>query len=120
MKPMLPLQLSEAFNGDDEAVRNALWQQASIWACGRDVTSKSQGRVSMKDAVALPNASILIPHVLTKFVKEGIEPMLIGSRLMQRVQYQPGLQIQFPAIGTLYAEDVAPGQSLPEFAPDIG
>lgn len=120
MKPMVPLAVSEAFNGDDDAARKALWQQASIWTCGRDVTGEQKGRVSMTDAVGLPNASILIPHVLTRFVKEGIEPMLIGTRLMQRVQYQPGLQIQFPAIGALYAEDVAPGQSLPEFAPDIG
>lgn len=117
----LPQRILEAFNGDkDEAVR-ALAQQESIWTCGFDAFGKfkGKGKVSMTDAVALPNASILVPHVLTKFVKEGIEPMLIGERLLTQIQYQPGLSIQFPAIGALYAEDVAPGSSLPEFAPDI-
>jgi hypothetical protein len=115
----VPLKVLEAFGGQEKEAQNAIFQQASIWRTGRDVTDKHK-EMSFEDAVALPNASIVIPHVMTQFVKEGIEPMIIGSRLLTRVQYQPGLQIQFPAIGSLYAEDVAPGQSLPEFAPDMG
>jgi hypothetical protein len=120
LAPYLEPRVLEAFNGDTEKAREAYYQQASIWTCGRDVTNPSKGKIKITDAVALPNASILIPHVLTQFVKEGIEPMLIGTKLLTRIQYQPGLQIQFPALGALYAEDVAPGQSLPEFAPDLG
>lgn len=116
----VPLQVLEAFKGDEAQARSAMYQQASIWRTGLDVTRPNDGQINMEDAVALPNASIVIPHVMTQFVKEGIEPMLIGTRLLTRVQFQPGLQIQFPAIGSLYAEDVAPGQSLPEFAPDMG
>jgi hypothetical protein len=115
----VPARILKAFDGDEGKARIAIRQQDSIWKTGLDVTQDMKA-VSMKDAVALPNATILIPHVLTQFVKEGVEPMLVGTRLLTRIQYQPGLQIQFPAIGALYAEDAAPGQSLPEFAPDLG
>jgi len=115
----IPARILEAFDGNEDVARTAIFQQDSIWKTGRDVTQGFKA-VSMKDAVALPNATILIPHILTQFVKEGVEPMLIGTRLLTRIQYQPGLSIQFPALGSLYAEDVAPGQSLPEFAPDLG
>jgi hypothetical protein len=115
----IPARILEAFGGDENVARTAIFQQDSIWKTGRDVTQGFKA-VSMKDAVALPNATILIPHILTQFVKEGVEPMLVGTRLLTRIQYQPGLSIQFPALGSLYAEDVAPGQSLPEFAPDLG
>ena len=115
----IPARILEAFDGNEDVARTAIFQQDSIWKTGRDVTQGFKA-VSMKDAVALPNATILIPHILTQFVQEGVEPMLIGTRLLTRIQYQPGLSIQFPALGSLYAEDVAPGQSLPEFAPDLG
>lgn len=115
----VPARILEAFDGNEVAAKTAMLQQDSIWKTGRDATQGMKS-MTMKDAVALPNATILVPHILSQFVKEGIEPMLIGTRLLTRIQYQPGLQIQFPAIGSLYAEDVAPGQSLPEFAPDLG
>jgi hypothetical protein len=115
----IPARILEAFNGNEDAARKAVLQQDSIWKTGRDITQGFKS-VSMKDAVALPNATILVPHILSQFVQEGLEPMLIGTRLLTRIQYQPGLSIQFPALGALTAEDVAPGQSLPEFAPDLG
>ncbi|TFH51809.1 MAG: hypothetical protein E4H01_00085 [Lysobacterales bacterium] len=115
----IPARILEAFNGNEDAARNAIIQQDSIWKTGRDLTQGFKS-VSMKDAVALPNATILVPHILSQFVREGLEPMLVGTRLLTRIQYQPGMQIQFPALGALTAEDVAPGQSLPEFAPDLG
>ena len=110
----------DAFDGNKEKADEAIMQQSSIWRVGHDLTGNIKGRVKMQDALALPNATIVIPHVMSQFVKEGTEPMLIGTRLLQRIQYEPGLQIQFPAIGALYAEDVAPGQSLPEITPDLG
>lgn len=111
----------DAFDGNEEAASKAIAQQTSIWRIGRDLTKDGlKGKVKMTDALALENATIVIPHVMSQFVKEGVEPMLVGTRLLQRIQYEPGLQIQFPAIGALYAEDVAPGQSLPEITPDLG
>lgn len=116
----VPYRILDAFDGNEDKARVAIQQQASIWRTGYDVTGQKSGAVSMTDAVALPNASILIPHVLSEFVKSGVEPTLIGESLLTKIQYQPGLQIQFPAIGSMYAEDVAPGAPVPEFAPDLG
>lgn len=117
MRIGLTPRILEVFDNNQKAAKEAMWNQYSIWSCGYDMEGK---KVSMKDALALPNASILVPHVLSRFVKEPIEPMIIGERLLTKIPYQPGLQIQFPALGSLYAEDVAPGQSLPEFKPDLG
>lgn len=110
----------DAFNGNKEQADLAIAQQNSIWHVGRDLTGQLKGKVKMEDALALENATVVIPHVMSQFVKEPTEPMLIGASLLQRIQYEPGLQIQFPAIGALYAEDVAHGQSLPEITPDLG
>ena len=77
-------------------------------------------RVAMKDAMDLPNAAFLIPRVLTTFMQEGIEPMLIGTSLLQRVQYVPGMQTIFPAIDVLTAREVGDGMSLPIFNVNVG
>lgn len=71
--------------------------------------------VSMKDAVTIPDAAIMIPRVLTQFVQEGVEPLLIGTQLLQRIEYQPGMQTVFPAVDVLQAREVGQGQALPIF-----
>lgn len=116
----IPDRILKAYDGDEKAAAKAIAQQQSIWTCGYDLTGEKKGQIRMADAIALPNASVLIPHVLTKVMRTGIEPMLVGARLLTEIPYQPGLQIQYPAVGALEAEDVAPGQSLPEIEPSIG
>jgi hypothetical protein len=71
--------------------------------------------VSGKDAMDIPDAAIMIPRVLTQFVQEGVEPLLIGTSLLQRIEYQPGMQTVFPAIDVLQAREVGDGQALPIF-----
>ena len=113
-------KIVEAFKGDKDAANDAILQQDSVWRLnGVDLTDSNK-KMSMQDALNLPNASIVVPHVLTHFVREPVEPMIIGPSLLERVQYEPGLRIQHPAGGALYAEDVAPHQSVPEFGIDIG
>ena len=77
-------------------------------------------RLRLKDTLALPNASFLIPQVINQFLREGIEPMLVGPSLLARIDYKPGMTISFPAIGALTAYDIAPGQEFPEYGPDLG
>lgn len=77
-------------------------------------------KISMKDALDIPNAAFLIPRVLTTFVQEGIEPMLIGTSLLQRVDYVPGMQTIFPAIDVLTAREVGDGSALPIFNINVG
>jgi hypothetical protein len=71
--------------------------------------------ISVKDALAIQSSGIFVPRVLTEFVQEGVEPLLIGSQLLQRIEYQPGLQTVFPAVDVLQAREVGDGMALPIF-----
>lgn len=73
-----------------------------------------------KDALDTANAAFMIPRSLTTIVQEGIEPLLIGTSLLQRVQYVPGMQAVFPAIEPLRAEEVGDGMDLPIYNINIG
>ena len=76
---------------------------------------ETERNVTMTDAMDLPSAAIMIPRVLTQFVQEGVEPLLIGSSLLQRIEYQPGMQTVFPALDVLQAREVGDGMALPIF-----
>lgn len=53
-------------------------------------------------------------------VQEGIEPLLIGTSLLQRIEFQPGMQTVFPAIEPLRAEQAGDGMDLPIYNINIG
>jgi hypothetical protein len=74
---------------------------------------ESKRGVSMSDAMDIQNAAFLIPRVLTQIVQEGIEPLLIGTTLLQRIDYVPGMQTVFPAIPPLHASEVGDNMGLP-------
>jgi hypothetical protein len=104
---------------NDSQVKTDLARMEAIFRTGGyDPVEKKQ--ISMKDALDIPNAAFLIPRVLTTFVQEGIEPMLIGTSLLQRVDYVPGMQTVFPAIDVLTAREVGDGMALPIFNINIG
>lgn len=71
-------------------------------------------KVSLSDMMAVPNANHWIPQVIEDYVREPVEPMLIVESLLDRVNYEPGVRITFPAIGALVAFDLAEGQAYPE------
>jgi hypothetical protein len=80
-----------------------------------------EGReVSMRDAMGIAQASFMVPRVLTNFVQEGHEPMLVGTNLLQRIEYTPGMTTVFPSISTLTAREVGDNMSLPIFNIDMG
>lgn len=81
---------------------------------------ETEREMTMKDTLDVPQASYMIPRVLTQFVQEGVEPMLIGSRLLQRIEYTPGMTTVFPALDTLSAREVGDGMALPIFNISIG
>jgi hypothetical protein len=72
-----------------------------------------KGRASIKDAMDIQNAAFLIPRVLTQIVQEGIEPLLIGTSLLTRIDYVEGMQTVFPAVPPLHAAEVGDGMGLP-------
>lgn len=73
---------------------------------------KSQG---LQDAIETSSASILIPKVITRIVREAAEPVLVGTSLMRRINFSAGETITFPAAGGgMWAEDIPPGGEYPE------
>jgi hypothetical protein len=76
--------------------------------------------ISLTDALSVSNAPVLMPKVISNIVKEAIEPMLIGTSLLQRINYSYGHAITFPAVGALTAGDIAEGQEYPESSTAMG
>lgn len=111
---------------DEQEFREKLDEMYFVWSnngLGYDAREKKprlDTRYRLKDTLALPNATFLIPQVINQFLREGIEPMLVGPSLLSRIDYRPGMTISFPAIGALTAYDVAPGQEFAEYGPDMG
>lgn len=85
---------------------------------GYDPDVKKQ--ITIKDALDIQNAAFMIPRAMTQIVQEGIEPLLIGTSLLQKIQYQPGMQTVFPAIEPLRAEEAGDGMDLPIYNINIG
>jgi len=83
-----------------------------LWKSNGKVEGETQFR--MEDALSVPNASVLMPKVISNIVKEAIEPLLIGTSLLQRINYSYGHTITFPAVGALVAADIAEGMEYPE------
>ena len=78
------------------------------------------GQFSIEDALSVPNAPMLMPKVISNIVKESVEPLLIGTSLLQRINYSYGQTITFPAVGALQAADIAEGESYPERSLQMG
>lgn len=77
-------------------------------------------RIKLEDALSVPNAPVLMPKVISNIVKEAQEPLLVGTSLLQRINYSYGHTITFPAVGALVAADIAEGQEYPERSLQIG
>lgn len=68
----------------------------------------------LKEALATPDVSVLIPRVISDVMRDSAEPMYIGSKLLQTVRLGEGRSIEFPAISAMRAFDIAEGQEIPE------
>ncbi len=72
-------------------------------------------KVDMKDALAVSDAPAWIPKTLNNQIAEAIEPMLIGTTLLQRITFQPGQFITFPVASALEGDfDMGEGEEYPE------
>lgn len=70
--------------------------------------------VEIKDALSTPNAPMFFPKVIEQVVREAAEPLLVGTSLLQRINYSgKGQTITFGATGALTAADIAEGQEYP-------
>ena len=77
-------------------------------------------KMKLEDALSSTNAPLLMPKVVSNIVKEAAEPLLVGTSLLQRINYTYGQQITFPAVGALVASDIAEGQEYPERSLQMG
>lgn len=78
-------------------------------------TIDADKRLKLSDALAVPEAPAWLPKVLNTQIAEAVEPMLIGTSLMQRIQYQPGQFITFPVASALEGDfDMAEEDEYPE------
>ena len=90
-------------------------QYAYVWRNNGQLPVGEPGQVmTIEDAISVPNATMWMPKVIQNVVKEAAEPLLIGTSLLQRIEYHFGQVISFPAVGVIDAADIAENQSYPE------
>jgi hypothetical protein len=96
------------------------WQEFKwIWENNGQLPD-SEEKLELTDALSTTNAPLLFPKVINRIVKEAAEPLLVGTNLLQHIRYSYGQTITFPAVGALYAADIAEGQEYPERSLDMG
>lgn len=74
--------------------------------------AQSKG-LRLQDTIATPDITPWLPQVIERNVLESIEPLLVLTSLFDRIAYEPGQMIEFPAVGAVVAADVAEGQAYP-------
>lgn len=84
------------------------------WLWKSNGTTAEGEKMTLTDALSVPNAPLLFPKVISNIVKEAVEPLLVGTSLLQRINYSYGQTITFPAVGVMHAADIAEGQEYPE------
>jgi len=68
----------------------------------------------MRDSIFSSDHPLLIPRVLSEMAREAIEPNIVLTGLLQRVNYSHGTQVIFPAWGAMHAADIPEGGEYPE------
>jgi HK97 family phage major capsid protein len=78
-------------------------------------------KMELTDTLAVPNAPALMPRVITNIVREAMEPLLVGTSLLTRINYSYGQTLNFgPAMGALVAADIPEMGEYPERSPQMG
>lgn len=84
----------------------------------KEITGKMK---SMKDNFST-DLPMLIPRTLSNIVREAIEPNLVLTPLLTRVNFSAGTRVSFPTYGALSnaAADLAEGEEYPEGTMEMG
>jgi hypothetical protein len=80
---------------------------------GMDVDGSA---MTIQDMWSVPDAPVLMPREMSSIVREAIEPMLVGTSLLQRINYTMGQTILLPSYGALSVAglDIPEGGEYPE------
>lgn len=76
-------------------------------------------KMRIKDAITTPSAPMAFKRVITEIVQEAIEPVLIGTRLIDSVRVDGyGTTVSFGTLGAIGPADLSmtEGQEYPEFS----
>ena len=77
--------------------------------------------MSIKDALAMWEAPLFIPKVINNVIQEAVEPLLIGTGLLQRIPFQVGTMIDMPVMGAVDGDfDVGEEEAFPELRVTYG
>lgn len=76
-----------------------------------EVIKKSE--IQFRDTIATPDITPWLPQVIERNVLEASEPLLVLTSLFERIGYEAGQAIEFPAVGAVSAADIAEGESYP-------
>jgi len=68
----------------------------------------------LQDSQFSTDQPLLIPRVVTEFVKEAIEPRMVLTPLLTRIAMKTGTHITFPATGAIWAADIPEMGEYPE------
>ena len=90
----------------DQAQFNWIWNNNGIDTEGK--------LIPLADTLTTQNAPMFMPRVITNIVREAAEPLLVGTSLLQKINYTAGQQITFGALGAITAADIAEGEEYPE------
>lgn len=67
-----------------------------------------------EDLLATPNAASIMPKVVSTSIMEAIEPLLIASRLLTRINYEGSHRLEFPAMGGFEVFELGETDEIPE------
>lgn len=85
-------------------------------AFAEDGRIDSGNRVTINEAFASPDASILFPKVISRTLKEAAEPQQLITPLLSTVRLGQGRSLEFPAVNAIQAAEIPEGQEYPEQA----
>ena len=57
---------------------------------------------------------LLIPRIISQMVRDAIEPNIVLTSLLQRISFQIGTSLTFPALSAFVAQDIPEGGEYPE------
>jgi len=68
---------------------------------------------ALKDYIASPQATVLIPKIIVGAARRAAEPVYLASKFFKKVRAKNGTLMITPVIGTMVASELAEGQAPP-------
>ena len=86
----------------------------------RDAANGDLKRAEYIDTQFSTDQPLLIPRVVSEFVREAIEPNIVLTGLLQNISFQNGTHVTFPAMSAMRASDIPEGGEYPEQRLEFG